>query len=181
MQLLILLASSSQYPFAQGIFTGILLLIVIFIFRIIGKGMSKAGDAILISTGDVNVLLNSASKKIKEGNIEDSIKLYNKVLELEPLNVTALISMGNISFANEDYMNAERFYQKLYDNYRDDIESNEQSIKINKEQLCLSFYKLGYIFHQQNNIAQAKKLKKLAFEHCDLTKKQASVIKKYNY
>jgi tetratricopeptide (TPR) repeat protein len=181
MKLLLLLSSSSDYPFAQGLFTAIIISILIFIFKLIGKGVTKASDTLIVGTGNINAILRTASAKINEGQIDDSIKLYKKVLESEPNNITALISLGNIAFSKEDFMNSELYYKKLYDNYQNEINSSEQSIKVNRTQLCLSLYKLGYIYHIQNMTSKANELKKVAFENCDLQKNHPTVIEKYNY
>jgi tetratricopeptide (TPR) repeat protein len=178
---LCVLLSQSNHPFAQGVFTAIIISILLFIFRIVSKGISKATDNVIVGSGNVNSILKMALKKFNESEVEESVKLYRKVLENDSQNIIALISLGNIFISSEDYFNAQRYLEILFNAYRNNINSNVREIKENKTGICLAIYKLGYVYHVQNNMNKAIQMKEFSFQHLDIRKNHPTVIQKYKY
>ncbi len=153
----------SNFPIAQGLFTGFIIFLMFYIYKL----LSKAGDIIIdkafLNTNNVNILLNYGIKFYKKGKINEAIQVYEKVINIEPFNTTALVSLGNIFFSTKKYDDAERFYKILHKKYF--IDDNDSKDSLNSKlltQLYISIYRYGYILNNKGLIEMAAELKNLS-------------------
>jgi hypothetical protein len=178
---LALLLYQSDHPFAQGLFTALLISILVFIFSFIKKGITKATDSLVVNSGNINSILKIALKKYNEGDISSSINSYTKVLEIEEYNITALISLGNIYLSNKENYTAERYLQILYNEYNNKINSSTPIIANNKNKLCIAAYKLGYLLSQRGESSKALAIKTFSLSNSNIEREHSSLLTKYNY
>lgn len=158
---MILLASN--FPFAQGVFTAIIVGIVLFIFKLIGKGVDKTIDKAYLSSNDVGKLLHFALDFNKKGQIDDTIQAYKKVLQLDPVNSTALVSLGFINFQQNKFDDAEECYRKIYEHYFVNDPTAKSSLEEKPlSQLYVSIYRFGYILNKKGLTEKALELKTLS-------------------
>lgn len=156
----------SNFPFAQGVFTAILVSVFVFVFKLISKGLDKTIDKTYLSSKNINKLLRFALLFNQKGQIDDSIQAYKKVLEIEPFNSMALISLGYINFQQQNFEEAQVFYSKIYDYY---FVSNP-TIKNNLDEkpkalLYIALYRYGYILNKKGLIEKGFEFKKLSLEN----------------
>ena len=104
----------SNFPFAQGVFTAIMIGIVLFIFKAINKGVDKTIGKAYLSSNNVSKLLNYANQFYLKGQINETLEAYKKVLTLDVSNSTALMSLGFINFQKENFDEAEKFYKQVF-------------------------------------------------------------------
>jgi len=154
---------SSNHPFAQGVFTAIIIGILLFIFRFIGNGVDKTIDKAYLSSNDVNKLLHFAFSFFKKGKIDEAIQSYKKVLQLDPINWNALVSLGFINFSKNNFDESKKLYEKLYQQYF--LIDPRAKYRLEEKQLALiyaSLYRLGFILHNEGDNNKALELKTLS-------------------
>lgn len=67
-------------------------------------------------------------------------RIYQKILESDENNYAANLNLGKIKYNSADYLNAKIYFEKIYEDYPSDIESNVY---------------LGWIFYQLGNTSKA--------------------------
>lgn len=153
----------SNFPIAQGVFTALIVGIVLFVFKLINKGVDKTIDKAYLSSNNVEKLLHFALDFNKKGQIDDTIQAYKKVLLLEPVNSTALVSLGFINFQQNNFDAAEECYWKIYNHYFVNEPTAKNSLKEKPlSQLYISIYRLGYILNKKGLNEKSLELKKIS-------------------
>jgi tetratricopeptide (TPR) repeat protein len=124
----------------------------------------------------IGTYLGMAWVRANEGRHKEAIELYKEVLKSEPLNILALLGMGNAYNWLGDYSEAERYFQKVLDIDKDneyalaelgtvylnkgDSRRSEQlfsqSIRINNTNYTCPYEGLGLLYLKQGDTKKAE-------------------------
>lgn len=81
------------------------------------ESISYYKNAIIINPSSLDPKFGIASPLYALGNTNDLVEQYQKILEIDPQNSTAIYRLGYIYYTKKQYENADNFFEKLVKNY----------------------------------------------------------------
>lgn len=163
---MIMILLKTNFPFAQGVFTALLIGVVLFIFKFINKGVDKTIDIAHLSTNDINKLLNLALGFLNQEKIKESVQAYNKILTIEPTNPEALTSLVGIYFVQEKFEEAEYYCERIFNHYFISMPETKKNLNpVSLSELYITIYCYGYIQNKKGQIERAMELKNISLEN----------------